>query len=438
MTILSQQLPKIGGQRSPAGRQIANKGQLSEKAGNHCDLSAFSNQLSTNPRIALLTGGGDRPYALGMASALVRQGISVDFIGSNELDAPELHRAPLIKFLNLRGDQTSSAPLHRKIARIFAYYVRLIKYVATSDAQILHILWNNKFELIDRTLLMLYYKMMGKRILLTAHNVNTQDRDARDSFLNRLSLRIQYRLSDHIFVHSQRAQSRLVSDFGVTEDKTRVIPFGINNTVPNTKLSTADAKRQLGISKDEKTLLFFGNIAPYKGLEYLIAAFTKVLKEDRRYRLIVAGRVKACDGYWRTIEQSIASSGITDRVIQKIEYVPDEETELYFKAADVLVLPYTRVFQSGVLFLGYAFGLPAVATNVGALADDIIAGQTGFVCETNDSENLAQAIRTYFASELYENLDARRPRIREFANERYSWTKVGEILKDVYRSMLRN
>jgi glycosyltransferase involved in cell wall biosynthesis len=208
--------------------------------------------------------------------------------------------------------------------------------------------------------------------------------------------------------------------------------------VPNTKLSTADAKRQLGISKDEKTLLFFGNIAPYKGLEYLIAAFTKVLKEDRRYRLIVAGRVKACDGYWRTIEQSIASSGITDRVIQKIEYVPDEETELYFKAADVLVLPYTRVFQSGVLFLGYAFGLPAVATNVGALADDIIAGQTGFVCETNDSENLAQAIRTYFASELYENLDARRPRIREFANERYSWTKVGEILKDVYRSMLRN
>ena len=57
--------------------------------------------------------------------------------------------------------------------------------------------------------------------------------------------------------------------------------------------------------------------------------------------------------------------GVRDRVIERIEYVPDEETELYFKAADVLVLPYTRVFQSGVIFLGYSFGLPAIAADVG-------------------------------------------------------------------------
>ena len=132
-------------------------------------------------RVTLLTGGGDRPYALGMACSLVRQDIAVDFIGSDELDAPELHRAPLIKFLNLRGDQTPNAPLYGKITRIFAYYARLMKYVSRSEARIFHILWNNKFELIDRTFLMLYYKSMGKRILLTAHNVNTQKRDARDS-----------------------------------------------------------------------------------------------------------------------------------------------------------------------------------------------------------------------------------------------------------------
>ena len=152
-------------------------------------------------------------------------------------------------------------------------------------------------------------------------------------------------------------KAELISEFHLPEDKVSVIPFGINNTVPNTRLSTADAKRQLGISEHDKTLLFFGNIAPYKGLEYLTAAFNKVLKEDRSYRLIIAGRVKACESYWRTIEQSIASSGESERIIQKIEYIPDEETEIYFKAADVLALPYTRVFQSGVLFLGYAFGL---------------------------------------------------------------------------------
>ena len=64
-----------------------------------------------------------------------------------------------------------------------------------------------------------------------------------------------------------------------------------------------------------------------------------------------------------------------DRVIAKIEYVPDEETELYFKAADVLILPYTHVFQSGVLFLGYSFGLPAIAADVGSLKEEIIEGR---------------------------------------------------------------
>ena len=72
-------------------------------------------------------------------------------------------------------------------------------------------------------------------------------------------------------------KGELVAEFDVVEDKISVIPFGINNTVPDTSLSTAEAKRQLGLSQRDRTLLFFGNIAPYKGLEYLIAAFSKLL-----------------------------------------------------------------------------------------------------------------------------------------------------------------
>ena len=81
-----------------------------------------------------------------------------------------------------------------------------------------------------------------------------------------------------------------------------------------------------------------------------------------------------------------------DRVIEKIEYVPDEATELYFKAADVLVLPYVRVFQSGVLFLGYSFGLPVIAADVGSLKEEIVEGKTGFVFKPQDSSDLARTI----------------------------------------------
>src|SRR5437899_7040764 len=221
---------------------------------------------------------------------------------------------------------------------------------------------------------MLYYRMLGKKITLTVHNVNAGKRDQNDSWLNRVTLKIQYSLSDHIFVHTDGMKNEMISEFSIPEEKLSVIPFGINNTVPNTSLSSLGAKRQLGISRDDRSLLFFGNIAPYKGLEYLIAAFGELLKKNRGYRLLIVGKPKRSETYWNQVRRTITSSGIGNRVIQKIEYVPDEATELFFKAADVLILPYTHVFQSGVLFLCYSFGLPAIAADVGNLKEEIIEG----------------------------------------------------------------
>jgi glycosyltransferase involved in cell wall biosynthesis len=229
----------------------------------------------------------------------------------------------------------------------------------------------------------------------------------------------------------------MISEFSIPEEKISVIPFGVNNTVPNTSLSSPEAKRQLGISRGDRTLLFFGNIAPYKGLEYLIAAFGELLKKDRGYRLLIVGKPKRSETYWNQVRRSIASSGIGDRIIQKIEYIPDEETELYFKAADVLVLPYTRIFQSGVLFLSYNFGLPAIAADIGNLKEEIIEGQTGLVFRAQDSSDLARKTEDYFSSELFHNLEARRAQIKEYANERYSWEKVATITTSVYAKMLR-
>jgi glycosyltransferase involved in cell wall biosynthesis len=387
-------------------------------------------------RISLLTGGGDKPYALGMATALTSVGIPVDFIGSDDLRVPELLSNPRVNFLNLRGAQRPEAGRMVKALRVLSYYVRLICYAATAEAKLFHLLWNNKFELFDRTLLMLYYKFLGKRVVFTAHNVNSGKRDFNDCWLNRLSLKIQYDLSDHIFVHTNGMKSELVADFRVTEDKVGVIPFGINNTVPNSSLSSAEAKHQLGLSSSDRIMLFFGNIAPYKGLEYLVSAFAALLNSERSYRLIIAGRLKGSEGYWKQIQQGIARSGIRDRVIERIEYIPDEETELFFKAADVLILPYTRVFQSGVLFLGYSFGLPAIASDVGSLKEEIIEGQTGFVFKPQDSSDLASKVDKYFRSELCHNLETRRAEIKAYANERYSWTKVAGIVSNVYSKLL--
>ena len=403
----------------------------------NAQLSTLNSQRSA-PRIALLTGGDDRPYVLGLVPALTSEGITLDVIGSNDLELPELLNNSSVNFLNLRGDQRSDANLASKVARVLRYYWRLLSYAAMARVKVFHILWNNKFEFFDRTLLMLCYKLTGKRIVLTAHNVNMRRRDGMDSWLNRWSLRMQYRLADHIFVHTDKMKAELVADFGVHENKVSVIPFGINNTVPKTDLTNCDAKRMLGIADTDKTILCFGQIAPYKGLEYLVAAFAELLNRDRRYRLVIAGKPKWNQAYWKRIEELMIDHGVGNRVTQRIEHVPDDETELYFKAADVLVLSYTEIFQSGVIFLGYSFGLPAIVADVGSLKEEVIEGETGFVFKARDSSDLASMVDEYFKSELFRNLESRRAEIKAYANERYSWDKVAAVTTSVYSRLLNS
>lgn len=382
-----------------------------------------------------MTGGRDKQYALGLAEALTAEGISLDLIGSNELQVPTLLQNSRVTFLNLRGDQNENAPPLRKITRVLGYYARLIRYAASATPKLFHILWNNKFESFDRTLLMIYYRALGKRVVLTVHNVNAGKRDGTDSFWNRLTLRIQYRLSQHMFVHTQRMKDELSAEYGVPDSRISVIPYGINNAVPNTGLSSVEAKRRIGMMDEDKTVLFFGNIARYKGLEYLVDAFLQLVVRDGRLRLIIAGRIKGDQSYWRGIERAIVQHDLSDRVTTRIEFIPDDQAELYFKAADVLVLPYTHIFQSGVLFLGYSFGLPVIAADVGTLKDNIIEGRTGFVFKPQDSSDLSKVIERYFKSDLFRQLAHRRADIARYANERYSWDKVAAITTHVYHEL---
>jgi len=387
--------------------------------------------------VALLTGGDDKSYAMALACSLAAEGTFVDFIGSDKLDDPRLRNNSLIEFRNLRGDQRENAPFLTKLARILKYYARLIAYAARARPGIFHILWNNKFETFDRTLLMIWYRICGRRVVLTAHNVNAARRDNRDSIINRLTLRIQYHLCDHIFVHTERMKQAMHQEFGVEERRISVIPFGINDTVPRTSMTASEAKGRLGLAPDELALLFFGQIAPYKGVAHLVETLPAVLQRIPRLRLVIAGKVKkGSEGYWQEVARKIRP--YDEHVICRIEHIPDGDVELYFKAADVLVLPYVSIFQSGVPFLAYSFGLPVIATDVGSLREDVIEGKTGFVCAPEDPAELARAIERYRTSDLYRDLERTRKRIAASAYERHSWTTVARVTRAVYGSLERS
>lgn len=383
--------------------------------------------------VALLTAGHDKPYVVPLAVALADAGVMVDFVGSDALLCDQVAGRDGIRFLNLRGEQSTSAPLAIKMRRLGTYYLRLLRYAASAKVDLLHIIWNNKFEWFDRTLLMLWYRLFGKRVLLTAHNINAAKRDGRDSAWNRLTLRIQYRLCDHVFVHTQAMKQELCEDYGMGQARVTVIPFGMNDTIPSTTLTRQEARRMLGLDDAHRVLLFFGMIVPYKGLEDLVAALGAVAPGDPALRLLVAGPVKrGSEQYWRSVHDAIHAAGLEGKVLARIEFVPDAEVERYFKAADAVVLSYRDVFQSGVPFLAFNFGLPVIATDVGALREDVIEGLTGVLCAPRDPHALADAIRRYFKSELYRELDTRRDTIRAIAREGHSWQTVAKQTVDAY------
>jgi glycosyltransferase involved in cell wall biosynthesis len=155
-----------------------------------------------------------------------------------------------------------------------------------------------------------------------------------------------------------------------------------------------------------------------------------------RLRVIIAGKVKrGSEEYWQSAQRLISELGIGESVSSTVRFIPDDQVEPYFKASDAVVIPYVDIFQSGVPFLAFSFGLPVIATDVGSLREDVTS-ETGLLCRPKDPADLARAITDFFRSELYPASDEVRTRIRRLAEDHHSWATVSERIDSVYRSLV--
>jgi len=158
------------------------------------------------------------------------------------------------------------------------------------------------------------------------------------------------------------------------------------------KLSKQLALQQLELTPDKKTLLFFGLIRDYKGLDLLIDAMSLL---DESYQLIIAGESYGDFGKYR---QAIENSPACSRIKVLNRYISDDEVPQLFSAADLLVTPYRSATQSGVIPIAYHFDLPVLATDVGGLKESIERAGTGLVC-LPEAESLKEGIQKFFSSD---------------------------------------
>jgi glycosyltransferase involved in cell wall biosynthesis len=158
------------------------------------------------------------------------------------------------------------------------------------------------------------------------------------------------------------------------------------------RIGKPDACRQLHLDAAKKTLLFFGFIREYKGLDILIEA-TNYLPAD--YQLVIAGESY---GSFEKYARMIAESAMKDRIVVFEQYITDEMVTTLFSAADALVLPYRSATQSGVVALAYQLETPMVATDVGALGKTVRSSETGTVANNLSPVAIADAIVEFFDS----------------------------------------
>ena len=170
-----------------------------------------------NMKITLLASAGEKHYQLALLQGLLDQNLKVEFIGNDRMAQSDIFRKNNnVTLFHLRGAGNSDATLSQKIIRTLKYYYRLTKYAASTDSPLFHIQWRNRFVFLDRTLLNIYYKLLGKKLVFTAHNVDVEARENRSGFFNRLSLKCMYCLMDHIIVHTEKMKKQLIEWFKIS------------------------------------------------------------------------------------------------------------------------------------------------------------------------------------------------------------------------------
>ncbi|MCR4824150.1 MAG: glycosyltransferase [Bacteroidales bacterium] len=189
------------------------------------------------------------------------------------------------------------------------------------------------------------------------------------------------------------------------------------------KLPREEAERILGLKSGKKTLLFFGLIREYKGLDILLRAFDLL---DDSYQLVIAGEPY---GSFEPYQKLIDAGRDPGSIHVFPDYIRDSEVKRYFSAADLTVLPYRSATQSGISSVSNHFEVPMVVTDVGGLKETVGDRGTGIVCKEGTPACVAEAIRSYFSDPLLRKRLGIGIRAEK---ERLSWSRFSHDLTDFF------
>ncbi len=359
-------------------------------------------------------------YSYSLANALVSRGVTAEMV----IDLKEERENAEFKRYRFFNTDEKNIGKGKKLFNYISSFRKIIRLIKKNNYDVIHTQWII-FSPLDYWYIK-ELKRIGIRVVMTIHDILPFNEKPYDRFFYK---RI-YRMADEIIVQTKENKQRFYKEFPQIKNNVYVIPHG-HFLDYVTDRNQEQARKTLKLPADRFEYLFFGQIKKVKGVEVLLRAYALLLEKHPALKnqvyLVIAGSVWKTDfGECREI---IDKNRLSDFVREDIRYIPDNEVDDYYGSADVCVLPYLDVYQSGVLQLTYAHHKPAIVTRIPAFVE-IVNEDNGFLCRKNDPESLMEAMYKAFqnadALSLMGNLGYEKIR------HEYDWDPIAEKILQLY------
>lgn len=368
--------------------------------------------------------GGMDYYDTGLCAGLQESGVDVTWYTSDISSARGSYNINIVKtFTNIWGKDPSWKRGLRFVSGLLKTYIDASK--RKIDIAHFHFFHVGIMEFLS----VLLARLFALKVVITVHDV-----EAFKPGLTSEGLRsIAYKLASRIIVHNEISKKELLQSSDLSAEKITIIPHGSYNGLIDAPVSKLEARTKLGLPASAKTLLFFGQIKEVKGLDLLLEAFGKSKTATDPLVLLIAGKVWKDD--FAKYQKIIDQYQMAEACKLFIRYIPDSELTYFYSAADLVVLPYRKIYQSGVLLMSMSFGRPVLASNLPGMTAIINHGENGYLFESENVEDLGKQLASIFNSG---NIDSVIDNATRDMNGKFNWNTIGKTTRSVYEEVSNN
>lgn len=261
-------------------------------------------------------------------------------------------------------------------------------------------------------------RLLGLKAVLILHDIESFGRPARSGLRNAI-----LRGADRLVVHNSFSLRELTRHAPAAAGKAVVIPHGHYADCFPHPPSRAEARQALLLPQDIFIALAFGNSRIEKGLDLLLEVAAQI-DSTQDFLLVAAGKMKLDqEAFYRDLA---ARLGLAARIRFDVKFVPDEETQAYYAAADLVVVPYRRIYESGVTIMAMSLGRAVLASDLEPLRETTDDGRAGFLFAAGDAEALASKLDQLIGERA--RLDEVGQRARSHVLQTRDWRQIGELM----------